>query len=196
MIVRVRRGLRRNESGTVTIELALIAPVFFMLMFGIIEYSLVMFGTAVLESATSNTARMGKTGYTEEGVTRQDMLYEMVRTKAGGLLDAEKLEITTQVYGGFSDVREPEPYNDQNGNGTYESSEPYTDINGNGQWDSDMGAAGLGGAGEVVVYTVRYPWSVITPGIRQILGNDDGNFIMQSSIVVRNEPYDVTGLGN
>lgn len=188
--------LKRSQEGAVAVELALIMPVFFLLIFGIIEYSLVMFGTAVIESATSNTARLGKTGYSEEGVSREDMLHQMVEDKAGALLDPEQITITTQVYGDFESVHEPEPFYDQNSNGTRESTETYDDINGNGQWDADIGSAGVGGAGDVVVYTVNYPWKIHTPLIGEFLANDDGNFILQSSVVVRNEPYDTTVLGN
>jgi hypothetical protein len=29
--------------------------------------------------------------------------------------------------------------------------------------DADLGVAGLGGAGDVVVYSLSYPWTALTP---------------------------------
>lgn len=47
-------------------------------------------------------------------------------------------------------VGQPKPYTDENDNGAWNDGEPYTDVNENGTWDDDMGAAGLGGPGDVV----------------------------------------------
>lgn len=173
-----------------TIELAIIAPIMILLMFGIIEFSMVMYGTSVIESATSNTSRLGKTGYTEETVSREELIHDMLSHKIDGLMDTELVSIETKVYGDFGDIGQPEPYNDQNANGSYDAGEPFDDINGNAQWDADMGAAGLGAAREVVVYTVNYPWQLHTPVIRELLGDAQGIYNIRSSMVVRNEPYD------
>jgi hypothetical protein len=62
----------------------------------------------------------------------------------------------------------------------------FIDINGNGVWDDDMGAAGLGGPSDVVVYRVEYDWGIITPLIQSVLGESVRHM---SSIAVRNEPF-------
>ena len=62
----------------------------------------------------------------------------------------------------------------------------FQDINGNGVWDQDMGIAGLGNPGDVVVYTVSYPWQIMTPVVQGIIGN---TFNISARTVVRNEPY-------
>jgi hypothetical protein len=66
----------------------------------------------------------------------------------------------------------------------------FVDVNGNGQWDDDMGKAGLGNPGDVVVYTVTYPWPIMTPLMKPIIGN---SITLTARSVVRNEPYG-TGL--
>ena len=45
------------------------------------------------------------------------------------------------------------------------------DVNGNGQWDADMGEAGLGGPSDVVVYRLTYDWGIITPVMREVMGD-------------------------
>ena len=94
--------------------------------------------------------------------------------------------IETLVYANFEDIDQPEPYHDINLNGEYDGGEPFTDVNGNGQWDSDMGLAGLGGPGDVVVYRVTYPWAILTPIVQTVAGE---TITHQASIAVRNEPY-------
>lgn len=186
--------LGKCQRGSVITEFALIAPVLFMLLFGILEYGVILFVTSAMESAITNSARMGKTGYVEAGMTREEFIYDMIETKVGGLLDASQVQIETKVYGEIQQIGEPEPFTDTNGNGAFDAGEIYDDINGNSQWDADMAAAGLGGAGDVVVYTVSYDWPVTTPLISYFI-SPQGTFPISSSIVVRNEPYDTVDIG-
>jgi hypothetical protein len=84
-------------------------------------------------------------------------------------------------------VGQPEPFTDENGNDAYDAGEPYTDSNGNGGWDDDMGAAGLGGPGDVVVYSMSYDWPIMIPLFQPIFGD---HVTLQANIAVRNEPFD------
>jgi hypothetical protein len=99
----------------------------------------------------------------------------------------DELEVTTLVYGDFSEVGQPEPFTDENDNDAYDAGEPYTDVNGNGSWDDDMGAAGLGGPGEVVVYEMRYDWPIMIPLFQPFFGD---HVRLQANIAVRNEPFE------
>ena len=139
-----------REDGNTTIEFAIIAPVLFFFMFGIIEFSLLMYAGTLLEGATTISSRLGKTGFEDEattGISRQQMIEDMVKEKSSALLNPNYITISTLVYGSFDDIGVPEPFTDENSNSVYDAGEPYTDINGNAQWDPDMGAAGLGGGG-------------------------------------------------
>lgn len=181
---------KRCENGATAVEFAVVLPVLLTLMFGLIEFSLIMFTKSVMEGATTVTSRLGKTGYTAEGQSRQDMLVALLTEQSYGLLDPEKIEITTLVYQSFDDIGAAEPLDDLNGNAFWDEGENYVDINGNGAWDNNMGEAGLGNAGDIVVYKVEYPWPVATPIISKIIGNSEGNMPLEVSVVVRNEPYD------
>lgn len=188
--------LCQRDDGAVAIEFAIIAPVLLFFIFGIIEFSLLMYASTVLEGATTISSRLGKTGFEDvagTGLSRQQMIEQLAKDKSDGLLNPDLITITTLAYGGLDDIGVPEPFTDQNGNALYDAGEPYTDINGNAQWDADMGAAGLGGANDIVVYTVRYPWRISTPMIARFF--DDGVLEITSSAVVKNEPYDINLLG-
>jgi hypothetical protein len=120
------------------------------------------------------------------------------------LIDLNTATITTAVYSSFSAVKDGEPFTDLNSNGVYDgpgspgvpaAGEPYSDMNCNGSRDgAGASGVGVGGAGNIVVYTVNYNWKILTPIIGQWLGKPDpqnaGRYMipMGASIVVKNEP--------
>jgi Flp pilus assembly pilin Flp len=184
----ILRKFQREERGVTAIEFAVIAPVLMLLIFGIIEFALIMTLYNVMEGATSISARLGKTGFTAPGVTRAQTILDSITDRAGTLIDKDKLIVTSKFYKQYDQINDPEPYSDSNSNSNYDMGEPYTDINGNGAWDVDMGSSGYGSAGDVVVYKASYPWPIATPIMRELIGVS-GNFIITTHAVVKNEPY-------
>jgi Flp pilus assembly protein TadG len=55
--IRAWRRFRRNRRGSAAVEFALVAPVFFALLFAIIETSMVFFGDQMLETAIQDAGR-------------------------------------------------------------------------------------------------------------------------------------------
>ena len=100
----------------------------------------------------------------------------------------DALSVTTKTYADLDDIGEPEPFVDANGNGIRDDGENFTDINGNGVWDEDRAGTGYGGAGQIVVYTVTYPWPLFTPLVSHFIGTD-GIYTLSSRAVVKNEPF-------
>src|SRR6516165_3091353 len=56
------RRFRGNRRGSAVVEFALVAPMFFALLFAIIETALMFFASQVLETITQNSARVILTG--------------------------------------------------------------------------------------------------------------------------------------
>lgn len=52
------RRFRRNRRGSAAIEFALIAPLFFVMLFAIMETALIFFAAQVLETGTQDSARL------------------------------------------------------------------------------------------------------------------------------------------
>lgn len=181
--------LWRCQRGTPAVEFALMAPPLVLILLGIVEVALVTAGHVLIEGAIRQASRYGITGYVPAGTTRINYLKQIVGKDTAGLIDAEQLTITYQIYSSFANVHQPEPYVDQNGNAKHDAGEPFTDINGNAQWDADMGAAGLGGPGDIVAYTISYDWPVITDLLKPLLGDDNGLIRLTARVVVRNEPF-------
>jgi hypothetical protein len=151
----------------------------------VLEFAVTMFVGSILESAMAEASRYGITGLTTAGLSRDEQVIQIVSERTYGLIDLDDAEIDTLVYPSFGDIGQPEPYLDANASGGYDAGESYTDVNENGQWDADMGAAGLGGPGEVVLYRISYEWGLLTGLLRPLIGT-----IPQSAaIAVRNEPY-------
>jgi len=186
----IRRLIRlaRGRRGVTAVEFALIAPVCMTLVCGFIDLSMVMFITNVMEGGLREASRYAITGYTVSGKTREQRIAEIIKDHSYNLIKPEDITITYKVYPSFSDVGKPEPFVDSNNNGVHDSGEPFTDINNNGQWDADMGAAGIGGPGDVVAYTVEYKWTLWTPLAAQIWPNN-GVITLNATVAVRNEPY-------
>lgn len=183
---RYLRRLRGEEDGATIVEFALIFPVFLLAVFGGIETAIVIFISSSIESAVLEASRYGVTGGTVPGVTREERVLDIVGRKTYGLVNMDEVEVETLVYESFDDIGQPEPFDDANGNGVYNEGEAFTDVNGNGVWDADMGAAGLGGPSDVVVYRVSYAWGIMTPFIRNVMGDSIAHV---SSVAVRNEPF-------
>ena len=180
------RRLFRDTGGSTIVEFAIVFPVFILMIIGTIEIAVVIFIGSSIESAVLQASRFGITGGSSSGISREERVLDIVGENTYGLVDMESVEISTLVYGSFADIGEPEPFEDDNGSASYDEGEPFTDVNGNGTWDPDMGAAGLGGPNDVVVYSVSYDWGIMTPIMQAILGDSVRHV---SSVAVRNEPY-------
>jgi len=189
-------ALWRDRRGASAVEFAIMGPVLILVVTGIMEVSMVLAVSSLLEGGLRDAARFGITGYVPPGSTREEQIKSIIGNATVGLVDMTKAEIQTLVYPSFGDIGQPEPWDDQNSNGVYDLGEPFTDINSNGVWDPDMGAAGLGGPGEIVLYKIKYDLGLMTPLMRPIMGGSDGNVTLRASIAVRNEPYPETAGGS
>jgi hypothetical protein len=179
------RALRSCDRGATAIEFALILPALLLFIVGSIEAAIILFIGSSIESAVLEASRYGITGK-EFGMSRQDRILQIVADRTYGLLDMDTVDMDTLVYDSFENIGKPEPLTDTNGNGSWDAGESFIDVNGNGVWDEDMGEAGLGGGGAVVVYRLSYPWGVVTPMLQQVLGQSVTHV---SSIALKNEPF-------
>ena len=181
------RGTPEGERGQAIVEFAFVAPLFLAMLGAIMEFSGIIFVQAMLEGSAREASRYGITGFTSGGVSREDQIRAIVEQHTHGIVDMDKLDMETLVYENFADVGQPEPYDDENGNEVWDNDEPFDDVNGNGTWDPDMGAAGMGGPGDVVVYSMSYDWWIMVPLFRPFFGD---TVPIRADIAVRNEPFE------
>lgn len=185
------RRLFGCRKGITAIEFAIAAPVVFSTVAGVLELALVMFVMTLSEGALREASRFSITGFTPPGMTREERILQILGDHTIGLVDMDEATVTYKVYPSFDDIGKPEPFTDNApANGSYDAGEAFQDINGNGQWDSDMGAAGLGGPEEIVLYTIQFEWALMTRLLSPFMGTD-GIMTMTSSVAVKNEPFSV-----
>lgn len=182
------RRFRHCRSGVAIVEFAFAAPILLMMVVGIMEVSMIFFASTLLEGGLREAARFGITGSQVGASTREEHIVEIINEHGAGLITVAAENISILVYSNFESIGEPEPYADENTNGQYDLGEPFTDTNCNGEWDQDMGRAGAGRGGDVVLYRVEYEWPLLVGMLAPLIGND-GKVPLSASVAVRNEPY-------
>ncbi|MHA1566957.1 MAG: TadE/TadG family type IV pilus assembly protein [Alphaproteobacteria bacterium] len=176
-----------DRRGSAAVEFGLIAPLFILMIVGIVEVGTTLFVGALMEGAIRDASRYGITG--QDGANRAQVIRDIIEERTIGLVDINIATIQTQVYESFEAVGSAEPYTDDNpANGTYDVGEAFVDVNQNSQWDSDQGKDGVGEPGEIVLYTVDYNLPMLTGYVASHLGSG-GHIGLSASIAVLNEPF-------
>ncbi|MGD1954319.1 MAG: TadE/TadG family type IV pilus assembly protein [Sphingomonadales bacterium] len=183
--------LARDERGVASIEFVFAFPVTLMLILGAIEFGYVMYANSILEGAVREASRRGSTGYAPCDITREEYIAALVNSEMREYADEDRSTITQTVYNSFSDI-EGEPFTDENGNGYWDTSEPFSDVNGNAEYDSNLGSAGLGDAGAIVVYEIEYTLDTMFDWLTSKIGVGDG-WTISARATVRNEPAAMDG---
>lgn len=182
-------ALWRDPSGATAVEFAFAAPILITTVVAIMEFSMVLATSMVLEGAVRDASRFGITGYTADGLSRTQRIIDIVNDRTLGIIHLEGLTIDTKVYPSFAAIGQPEPFVDKPPyNHHWDPGETYTDVNGNAHYDDDMGTSGAGGPGDIVRYTVRANWPLLTNFLEPLFGSD--LISLSSTMVVRNEPFE------
>lgn len=194
----------RNERGASIVEFAIVAPIFFLLIMGILEFGLFMFHKVVIESITMQVGREASlntssgSGACMGGNDRFAYIRCYVREKSAYLINGDQVEvnINTVAAGG---TRVPDICLD----GGVPSSRPTTcnsfeEVNGVPRYQGLDAVNNAGGAGELIEVRVSYPWRVLVPLMSRLIGSEQtsqngettrtGVVMITSSTVFRNEP--------
>jgi hypothetical protein len=175
-----RLGAARD--GVAAVEFAIVAPVFLLLLLGILDIGQMVYGKALLNGAVEAAARSSSLE-TANTVAADDMVKEAIMP----VLPGAAFESTRTSYFDFSDINRPEKWTDTDNDGTCNDGEPFVDENRNGGWDADIGLSGNGGAGDVVLYTVKVTYEPLFT--MPLLGNWGGTREMTAVGVRKNQPF-------
>jgi len=178
------RRLRRDAKGVTALEFALTAPLLLLIMAVLIELGMAYYVQAVL-IGTINAA--GRASSLQSAQTTSATIDSQVTTRMKHVVPWANVTFSRQNYTDFSNVGQPEDFTDSNRNGRYDLGECFNDANGNGVWDADMGKTGLGGANDVVLYTVRVRYAPIF-GFSTMLGLPS-TMNANASTIMRNQPF-------
>jgi Flp pilus assembly protein TadG len=165
------RRFRRNRRGTAAIEFAIVAPVFFALLFAIIETALMFYASQVLETITQNSARMIFTGQAQTAAYTQSQFQAYVCSQIPALFRCGNVYIDVQNYPSFSSVAITDPV---------DASKNFVN---NMQYNP-------GGPGDVVIVRLFYQWPLVVTGLGYNISNLAGNIrLLSATAAFRNEPY-------
>src|SRR4051794_18822486 len=106
----VLRRFRRNHRGSAAVEFALVAPIFFALLFATIELALVFFASQVLETITGDNARTIMTGQAQTAALTQAQFKTQVCNSVPALFDCVGgIYIDVRSYPAFGGVNITDP---------------------------------------------------------------------------------------
>jgi Flp pilus assembly pilin Flp len=182
---RTMRRFLQEAHGAAAVQFAVLAPALLLLVIGSFEVAMTLFVSGTMASAVLAASRAGVTGFTEEGVSREERIRDIIMDRTLGFVDMDRAVMRTLVYSSFDQIGQPEPFTDENANGANDAGESFTDVNGSGQWDDDMGSAGLDGPGDIVLYDIEYETGAITNLFEPIFGR----IVHRAAVAVRNEPF-------
>ena len=166
------RRFRRNRRGSAAVEFALVAPVFFALLFAIIETAIVFFASQVLENIAQDSARMILTGQAQTAAYTATQFKTYACGRIPALFTCDGLYVDVQSYPAFTNV----PIN-------------TIQIDGSGNFINNM-QYNPGNAGDVVVVRLFYQWPLFVTGLGYNIANLSGSKrLLIATAAFKNEPY-------
>jgi Flp pilus assembly protein TadG len=164
------RRFRRSRRASAAVEFAMVAPIFFALLFAIIETALMFFASQVLETVTQDSSRAIFTGQAQNAAATQEQFANCVCSKVSALFDCSSIWIDVQNYPSFSNVTINNP------------------VNAAGNFVNPQ--FNTGGPGDVVVVRLGYKWPIFVTGLGYNIANlPGGKRLLTASAAFKNEPY-------
>ena len=166
------RRLGKDRSGATMVEFTLLMVPFFILLFGVFEVGLVIWGGLELDNATSDAARLVRTGQAQVGKFDSNKFRQEICSRVALLFDCDtKLHLAVETFASFGNMAAPDPL-DNKGN-----------LKQNFSFD-------LGGPQDVVLVSTFYEWPLLNIVSSMSFSNmADGNYLLRSAAAFRNEPF-------
>jgi Flp pilus assembly protein TadG len=166
------RRFRRNRRGSAAVEFALVAPIFFGLLFAILELAMVFFASQVLETVTQDSARVIMTGQAQNASFTQAQFKNLVCSKLTIMFDCVNgVSIDVQSYAAFGSVNVADPID-----ASKNFVPPNNYLPGN--------------PGDVVVVRLFYKWPLYVTGLGFNIANISGSQrLLTATAAFQNEPY-------
>jgi Flp pilus assembly protein TadG len=152
-----RTGRQRGASA---VEFALVAPIFFLLLFSVVDFGMMMWANLTMQHAVREGARYAVTGQTNldpnaSAPQRYRAVLEKIHDTSLGVFDMSNAQVTTWVNG---------------------SSQPN-------------GAGMFGNAGDIVVIQVTCNWPLLTPVVAAFYQATGGKYKFSVAATMRNEAF-------
>ncbi|MBS0531441.1 MAG: pilus assembly protein [Proteobacteria bacterium] len=169
---KVVRRFRGSQRGSAAVEFALVAPLFFALLFAIIETGLMFFASQSLETALQDSARMIMTGQAQiANYDKAGFKQNVVCKNVSILFDCTNgIFVDVTSYSTFSSISLSDPITSGN----------FVD---NTQYNP-------GGPGNIVVVRLFYQWPIFVTALGYNIANlSGGKRLLSATAAFKNEPY-------
>ena len=175
---------RGNRRGSAAVEFALVAPMFFALLFAIIETALMFFSSQVLETIAQDSARAILTGQAQAqggsvaacqsapntvAACDQTTFKTFVCSKIPALFDCSKLYVDVVSTGSFGTLS-------------------LTNFGNSCTFNPTGMQYSAGTSGQVVVVRLFYQWPLIVTGLGYNMGCNNKR-LMVATVAFKNEPF-------
>ncbi|MBR1165585.1 MULTISPECIES: TadE/TadG family type IV pilus assembly protein [Bradyrhizobium] len=175
---------RGNRRGSAAVEFALVAPMFFALLFAIIETALMFFSSQVLETIAQDSARAILTGQAQAqggsvaacqtapntvSACDQTTFKAFVCTKIPALFDCSKLYVDVVSTSSFGTLS-------------------LTNFGTSCTFNPSGMQYSAGSSGQVVVVRLFYQWPLIVTGLGYNMGCNNKR-LMVATAAFKNEPF-------
>jgi TadE-like protein len=97
----------KAKDGTTLIEFALLAPVFFMLVMGLVEFVLFQYKTYALNHVVYEAARNLQTGEVQNSGSMATAFHDEVCAAAGPMIDCEKIIFDVRAFDAIDEISYP-----------------------------------------------------------------------------------------
>jgi Flp pilus assembly protein TadG len=168
------RRFGRNRKASAAVEFALVAPVFFALLFAIVETALMFFASQVLETVAQESARQIMTGQSQASGNTTAALFitNVVCSQPQPVLNCNNISVDIESDPSqFSNVAIANPVT-------------------NGAFDPSKLKYNPGASCSVVTVTLYYQWQMFVTGLGYNISNLNGNIrLLSATAAFRNEPY-------
>lgn len=149
----------RRQSGATVVEMAIIAPVFLLILLSLIELSMMFFATLTMQYAVREGARYAITGQSNlDPATSNQQRYNAI---IAGIRDSSL--------------------------GMYDKLAPVISVNGKSYASTAYSSGMFGAAGSIIVLQLDCDWVVTTPFLSSMFTNGKYHFAVAATM--RNEYF-------
>ena len=157
--------------GSTMVEFALVAAPFCAMLIAILQTALVFFAQQVLQTATTEAARLIMTGQAQSQKLTAAQFQQDVCGFTSALFSCSGIYVNVQTFSSFSGMTQMSPLQ-------------------SGQFNSNLMNFSTGGPGDVVLLQVFYQWPIVLGPLGFNLSNMSGNNrLLVGTAVFRNEPF-------
>jgi hypothetical protein len=165
-----RKPINTDTHGSAAVEFAMIAPVFFFMVIGLVEFSMYVFNRNFVKHVLYETARNISTGEIQSADDPAKAFKEAYCGHAGGIVSCERLIFDVRAYDNLEDVKFTPIEFDASGTPKNFKFEP-------------------GKSEQISVMRVALPYTFVTPFMQDIFLGKSKNAIVVGYTVAKNEPF-------